>query len=266
MSSFHEDHQSRVTKRLLELRRKNRKAFAVFLTAGYPSLDSTLPLVRLCDEAGIDILELGMPFSDPLADGPIIQACSQQALNNGVTLSWILEQVQAIREFTNLPLVLMGYLNPIFRYGVEKFFRDASSVGVDGVILPEVPLEEVHRFSHHARANSIDIVLLVSPTTPISRIKEIDKTTSGFLYCVSSTGVTGHSTTVDEVRAYVVMVKELAVHPVLVGFGIRSAEHAQQVASVADGVIIGSEFLTKIRSLGQTNGLQMWIRKIRESL
>lgn len=257
---------SRIAKKIQEVHKGNRKVFTVFLTAGYPSLDSTLPLVQMCSDEGVDILELGMPFSDPLADGPVIQASSQRALHNGVTLPWIFEQVHTIRKFSTLPLILMGYLNPILRYGVERFFQDASDVGIDGLILPEVPLEETPRFKPSANKYGLDFVLLVSPTTPKKRIIAIDNATDSFLYCVSSTGVTGHSASADQILTYVQTVKNLVHHPVLVGFGIKTAEQARSIASVADGVIVGSEFLKRIQHDGDFSSISPWLRAMRNAL
>lgn len=256
---------SRIEKKFEELRQAQQNALALFLTAGYPELQSTVPLALLCAEAGADILEIGMPFSDPLADGPVIQECSQRALNNGVTLPWIFEQIRSIRLHSSIPIVLMGYLNPLLRYGVERFFADAADAGVDGIILPEVPLEEMNRFSPLAQHYGISPILLVTPTTPTARVKKIDTATKGFLYCVSATGVTGHSTTEAEVEAHVRRIVSVAKNPVLVGFGIKTAEQAQKIGRLADGVIIGSSFLRIIQQHNSAEILQ-WIEEIRRAL
>jgi len=254
-----------IEEKFLEFRQQNKKALTIFLTAGYPKKESTVPLALLCAEAGVDILEIGMPFSDPLADGPVIQECSQQALLNGVTLPWIFEQVKDIRHHKNIPIVLMGYLSPILRYGVDKFFADAHSAGVDGLILPEVPLEEVARFEGSAKSNAIALILLVTPTTPSVRVREIDKKTRGFLYCVSATGVTGHSAAEDEVIKHVSRIKKIAKHPVLVGFGINNAEQAHAISSVADGIIIGSAFLKLVKE-SSMDSVAQWLRGIRAEM
>jgi tryptophan synthase alpha chain len=258
--------KTRLHEQFSDLGKRDEKALALFLTAGFPSLSQTLPLVLTLEDGGADIVELGMPFSDPLADGPVIQRASAVALANGVTLPWILEQVAAVRARSAIPLVLMGYLNPIFRYGVEDFFRDAAAAGVDGVILPELPLEEWKRFVPSLHGADLAGILLVTPTTPIPRVKAIDEASSGFLYCVSSTGVTGGSTPTDS-AAYISDVKQhVSRNPVMVGFGISLPEHARAFAGVADGVIVGSALLRKIAESPALSGIGMWVRDFKSVL
>ena len=181
---------NRITQRLDELRRAKKKALTLFLTAGFPKPASTPDLALALERAGADMMELGMPFSDPLADGPVIQDCSAVATRNGVTLDGIFQMVRDIRSQSNIPLILMGYVNPVLRYGIGKFFSSAAQAGVDGVILPEVPLEETTRFQEAIGKNDLSNILLVSPTTSQERIEQIDAVSSGFVYCVSTTGVT----------------------------------------------------------------------------
>jgi tryptophan synthase alpha chain len=257
---------NRLTVKLTQLRERNEKALVLFLTAGYPKLDSTVPLVLELAQAGADIIELGMPFSDPLADGPVIQASSQQAIKNGITLELILGQVKEIRKHTNIPLVLMGYLNPILHYGEEKFFSDAAKVGVDGIILPEVPLEESDRFLSLTRKHHLADILLVSPATNDERIREIDKVSSGFLYCVSTTGVTGNSS-IGDIKSYVKRVKYNAKkNPVLVGFGIKTPAGAKRIACYANGVIIGSALIQKITQAGAATEIGDWVRQLKNAM
>jgi len=257
---------NRLTTKLTQLRERNEKALVLFLTAGYPHLDSTTPLVLELAQAGADIIELGMSFSDPLADGPVIQASSQQAIKNGITLDHILEQVKEIRKHTNIPLVLMGYLNPILHYGEEKFFDDARKAGVDGIILPEVPLEELDRFLSLTRKHHLADILLVSPATTDKRIREIDEVSSGFLYCVSTTGVTGRSN-IGNIESYVSRVKSNAKNnPVLVGFGIKTPEDAQRIAQHADGVIVGSALIQKITQGGTATEIGDWVRQLKNAI
>jgi tryptophan synthase alpha chain len=257
---------NRLTTKLTQLRERNEKALVLFLTAGYPKLDSTVPLVFELAQAGADIIELGMPFSDPLADGPVIQASSQQAIKNRITLDRILDQVKEIRKQTNIPLVLMGYLNPILHYGEEKFFADARRAGVDGIILPEVPLEESDRFLLLTRKHHLADILLVSPATTDKRIREIDKISSGFLYCVSTTGVTGRSH-VGDIESYVKRVKHHAKkNPVLVGFGIKTPADAQRIALHADGVIVGSALIQKITQVGTATEIDDWVRQLKNTI
>jgi tryptophan synthase alpha chain len=257
---------NRLTTKLTQLRERNEKALVLFLTAGYPRLDSTVPLSLELAQAGADIIELGMPFSDPLADGPVIQASSQQAIKNGITLSRILDQVKEIREHSDIPIVLMGYLNPILHYGEEQFFADARKAGVDGIILPEVPLEESDRFLSLTRKHHLADILLVSPATTDKRIREIDKISSGFLYCVSTTGVTGHSS-IGDIESYVSRVKRNAKNnPVLVGFGIKTSEDAQRIAQHADGVIVGSALIQKIALAGTATEIGDWVRQLKNAI
>jgi tryptophan synthase alpha chain len=246
--------KNRLTSTLTILRKQNEKALVLFLTAGYPKLDSIVPLVLGLAQAGADIIELGMPFSDPLADGPIIQASSQQAIKNGITLDRILNQIKKIRKQTDIPLVLMGYLTPILHYGEEKFFANAAKAGVDGIILPEVPLEESNRFLSFNRKYNLADILFISPATSDERIQTIDTISSGFLYCVSTTGVTGR-TDIGNIESYLKRVKHhTKKNPVLVGFGIKTPDDARRIARHADGVIVGSALIQKI-SRGNSSSL-----------
>jgi tryptophan synthase alpha chain len=245
---------------------QKEKALACFLTAGFPTPEELFPLVGAIERGGADIIELGMPFSDPLADGPIIQHSSQIALQQGVTLEWILSQVRLIRNRSNIPIVLMGYLNPILAYGSSKFFTDAASAGVDGFILPELPLEESDRFIDLFKANNLANILLVTPTTLPSRISLIDKQSSGFLYCVSTTGVTGSSKNRMDTR-YIQKVKSSAKkNPVLVGFGIRTAEDARHAVRTADGVIIGSALIEIIGKGKSLASIESFVRGIKTGM
>jgi tryptophan synthase alpha chain len=237
---------NRITKTLDSLKEQKKKALACFITAGFPTIDATVPFVREIENGGADIIELGMPFSDPLADGPVIQQSSHIALSQGMTLDTILSQVREIRLKSSIPLVLMGYLNPILRYGVKKFFSAAANAGVDGVVLPELPFEELGRYKSLIESAGLANILLVTPTTPAKRLSMIDKASSGFLYCVSTTGVTGgagRSMNID----YIGKVKKSAKkNPVLVGFGIKTPEDAKRIAQHADGVIVGSELIRRM--------------------
>lgn len=258
--------KTRLEQRFSDLGKRGEKALALFLTAGFPSRSSTLDLVLALEDGGADLVELGMPFSDPLADGPVIQRASAVALENGVTLPWILEQAAAIRARSTMPLVLMGYLNPIFRYGVESFLSDAAAAGVDGVILPELPLEEWERFVPLVNGADLAGILLVTPTTPASRVKAIDEASSGFLYCVSSTGVTGGSAP-PEAAAYIRDVKENASrNPVMVGFGISLPAQAQALGRLADGVIVGSALLRKIAESATPSEVSTWVSDFKAAL
>jgi tryptophan synthase alpha chain len=257
---------NRMTKRLQSLSARKEKALVCFLTAGFPTIDATIPLVSEIEKGGADIIELGMPFSDPLAEGPVIQNSSYIAIEQGVTLDTILSNVKTIRQASEIPLVLMGYLNPIIAYGAEKFFRAAARAGVDGVILPELPFEESNRFKPFFENSDLANILLVTPTTPPRRIAMIDRASNGFLYCVSITGVTG-SAGLSTNTKYISNVKKSAKkNPVLVGFGIKTPADAHRLAQYADGVIIGSALVRKISQKDSPQKIGRWVRQLKEAL
>jgi tryptophan synthase alpha chain len=258
--------QNRVTATLAELHQRNEKALVLFLTAGYPAIESAISLVPELAKAGADIIEIGMPFSDPLADGSVIQASSQQAIQNGITLKIILSQVKEIRRQTSVPIILMGYVTPILKYSAEKFFADAAAAGADGVILPEVPLEESKTYLKLTQKNNLADILLVSPTTADKRIRELDNVSTGFLYCVSTTGVTG-KTSASDIHTYLQRVKRNAKkNSVLVGFGIRTPEDAQRIAHDADGVIIGSALIQKLAAQTPLADIYQWIADVKRAM
>jgi tryptophan synthase alpha chain len=257
--------KNRIHEKLKLLRLREEKALVCFITAGFPMLDATVPLVLEIEKGGADIIELGMPFSDPLADGPVIQQSSQAALSNGITLDKILSSVKTIRKSSAIPLVLMGYLNPILAYGAEKFFKSAASSGVDGIILPELPFEESKTYQSIFNRTGLAHIQLVTPTTSPERIALIDHASSGFLYCVSSTGVTGSRNTMS--GTYLGSVKMHAKkNPVLVGFGIRTPMDARRIAAYADGVIIGSALIERIAEGTSREEVGAWIRQMKEAL
>jgi tryptophan synthase alpha chain len=247
-------------------RERGDKALALFLTAGYPRADSLRTLVPYLLDGGMDILEIGMPFSDPLADGPVIQESSTIALRNGVRLATILDDVAALRRSSEVPIVLMGYANPILRYGAARFFRDAASAGADGVILPELPLEEVDRFGGAMSEVGLDNILLVTPSSPVDRMESIDAASAGFLYCVSTTGVTGSRARVAS-EEYIRKVKVHArKNPVLVGFGIATVEDAGRLGPLADGIVVGSALLREVARVGSAGSLTGWTRSMKDAL
>jgi tryptophan synthase alpha chain len=245
---------------------KGRRSLAMFLTAGYPALDATAGLVSSLEDGGADIVEIGVPFSDPLADGPVIQKASGTAIANGVTLPWILDMVAGIRKRTGVPLVLMGYLNPIMRYGVDRFFVDAAAAGVDGIILPELPLEEWSLYGAAMSSAGLAGILLATPTTPPERVRAIDAASTGFVYCVSTTGVTGGavvSSALDNVRAVRLHVRR---NSMLVGFGISRPDQAVTFAREADGVSVGSALLRQIEADPSPGGTRVWTAGFRRAL
>ncbi len=254
----------RIEQALEGLRSAKQKALALFVTAGFPTLGSTVDVALALEQGGADIVEVGMPFSDPLADGPVIQQSSAVALKNGVTLARILEDVRAIRRHSTIPLVLMGYLNPILRYGFANFMRNASDAGIDGIILPEVPLEEVPRF--RVDLNGLSQILLVTPESPPERVEAIDRVCGGFLYCVSTTGVTGSDVRSD-VGEYLAGVRaHVKKNRMLVGFGISRPEDAGMYVRHADGVIVGSALIRAISEGTSGDALAVWVRQFKNAI
>lgn len=219
---------------------QNGKAFIPFITCGDPSLAVTEQLVYAMEEAGADLIELGIPFSDPTAEGPVIQAANMRALSQGVTTDDIFEMVFRIRQKTQIPMVFMTYANVIFSYGAERFIRRAAELGMDGLILPDLPFEEKGEFDPLCRQYGLDLVSLIAPTSK-ERISMIAREASGFVYCVSSLGVTGVRKEIQtDIGAMVKLVKEASDIPCAVGFGISTPEQAAKMASLSDGAIVGS--------------------------
>lgn len=225
--------------------REGRKSLVLFLTAGFPDLETTERIVETIAAAGADVLELGVPFSDPIADGPTIQAASQAALKGGTTLEKILDLVERIRERTQIPIVLFGAYNPFLHYGLEGLARRAVETGVDGFLVPDLPMEESGEFDKICRGAGLSLVYLVAPTTPPDRMREIARRSTGFLYFISLKGVTGTSITVSEaLREKVRQAREAAGRlPVAVGFGIQTPEHAAAIGEISDAVVVGSELI-----------------------
>jgi tryptophan synthase alpha chain len=231
----------RIGEKFASLRAKNEKALIVYLTAGDPSLDVTKKLILGLEAAGVDIIEIGVPFSDPTADGPVIQAASQRALKTGTTLQGVLDLVAEIRRTSQIPILLFGYFNPIFAYGVEKFAKATQKAGVDGVLVVDLPPEEAQELRIHTDAAGLDFISLVAPTTGKDRLKTILKTATGFLYYISITGVTGTAAPkIDDIAREVAKIRKLTKMPIAVGFGISNAAQAKEVGALADGIVIGS--------------------------
>jgi len=238
---------------LFEKRTDNGKIMSLFITAGYPDLQSTVDLVLGFEENGADIVELGMPFSDPLADGPTIQYANNVAIGNGITMAKIFEMVRQIRTKSEIPIVLMGYINPILRYGVGKFCSDAAASGADGLIIPDSPIEESSLLAENAAMEGLDLIYLVAPNSTDERMKQVDQHSSGFVYCVSVTGVTGARSGEEVARSVEKFIgrvnRQVTKNPKLVGFGIRNHSDAQEIASSVDGFIVGSALIDNIRSV-----------------
>lgn len=239
---------SRITRCFEALRAEGQGGLVTFVTAGDPDAETSLQILRGLPAAGADIIELGMPFSDPMADGPAIQASSQRALKAGQTLARTLEMVAAFRrDDDRTPLVLMGYYNPIYIYGVERFVTDAKAAGVDGVIVVDLPPEENEELRRPAERAGLSIILLVAPTTTDHRLPVVVEHASGFIYYVAVAGVTGTaSAAASDVAAAVARIQRRTALPVAVGFGIKTRQQAAEIAAVADAAVVGSALVSRI--------------------
>lgn len=239
---------NRLEQKFKELRKNNKKALIAFITAGYPDLTVTEKLVLEFARVGVDVVELGVPFSDPLADGPVIQESSQEALKKNVNLGDIFKLVERIRKKVNIPICLMTYYNPVFCFGEEKFAKAADLSGVDGAIIPDLPPDEGKSFLKTANKHNLDVICFISPTTSEKRMKYISRVSKGFIYYVSLTGVTGLRQRLpvglkDALRR----IKKVTDKPVCVGFGVSNLKQAKEICRIADGVIVGSAIITKIK-------------------
>lgn len=258
---------TRIEKVFSDLRQQNQAGLIPFLTAGDPDLATTAELIRTLADAGADLIELGFPFSDPMADGPTIQASSERALAAGTTLEKVLRMVGDIRRDCQVPLVLMGYYNPVFRYGIDKFAADAAAAGVDGLLLVDLPPEEAGEITACLKKSGIAMITLLAPTTPPERMKSLGAAAEGYLYYVSMTGVTGtQKVKPDDIRAAVEALKGMTDVPVGVGFGITTPEDARAVGRFADGVVVGSALVRIIEQYGRSSELLPQVRQFIESL
>jgi len=239
----------------------------VYCTAGFPELNSTIPIMQALQESGVDIIELGMPYSDPLADGPVIQGSSAKALQNGMSISILFEQLESFREIIQVPVVLMGYINPLLQYGFEKFCSKAASVGIDGLIIPDIPIYEFEKeYGAIIRKYGLDFTFLVTPETSKDRIQKLDSLSSGFLYAVSSSSLTGSDKDFSIMEDYLQRFQTLGLqNPVLVGFGIKDKTSFEKACQFTNGGIIGSAF---IKALENSNDIQQatsaFIQSIRD--
>ncbi|MBI5415495.1 MAG: tryptophan synthase subunit alpha [Candidatus Omnitrophica bacterium] len=239
--------ENKIDLKFKELEKKKKKAFIAFITAGDPNLSVTEKLVLAFEKAGVDIVELGVPFSDPLADGPTIQAASQRALKKHVNLESILAVVKRIRQRSQIPIALMTYYNPVFHYGEDRFTAKAKASGVDGLIIPDLPPEEGHNLIRAARQDGLATVFFLSPTTTSERMRRVAKSSTGFIYYVSLTGVTGARRQLPgTLRRQVELAKRFTRKPVCVGFGVSTPAQIRAVAAAADGVIVGSAIVNAI--------------------
>lgn len=237
--------------RIKELfQKKTYRVLNVYCTAGYPELNSTLKVMKSLEENGADLIELGMPYSDPLADGQIIQNSSSKALSNGMTIHILFEQLKNFRNEINVPVILMGYMNPVLQYGFEKFCADAAAVGVDGLILPDLPQFEFgNEYAAVIKKYKLDFIFLITPETSEDRIKKLDALSTGFLYAVSSSATTGSEKDFNAVEIYLQKLKSYQLkNPVLVGFGIKDKQTFESACKYANGAIIGSAFIKALEN------------------
>lgn len=239
---------NRIDAKFKKLKKNRRKALIIFITSGYPSLDITYKLILEFSRIGVDIIELGVPFSDPIADGPVIQEASQAALDKKVNIIDILNLVRRARKKTDIPICLMTYYNPVFCFGEERFVKMAREAGVDGLLIPDLPPEEAGSLIALARKSDLDIVFFISPTTTQERIKSIARVSKGFIYYISLTGITGIRKSLPRnLVSGIRSVRKNTSRPVCVGFGISGPQQVKQVFSISDGAIIGSAVVKKIR-------------------
>lgn len=230
--------------------KKHNNVLNIYCTAGYPSLNDTLPVMQALEAAGADMVELGMPFSDPLADGPVIQASSTKAIANGMSIKKLFEQLKDVRASVNLPIILMGYINPVLQFGVENFLQHCADTGVDGIILPDLPMQEFEEeYKPLFVKYGIHLIFLVTPETSEERIRKIDSLSKGFVYAVSSSSTTGKDKSFEGQQAYFEKIKKLQLkNPVLIGFGIKDKATFEAAGAYSNGAIIGSAFVKALEA------------------
>jgi len=253
---------NRITKTIRRLSYAKEKAFIPFITAGYPDLRSTAGLFTALEDAGADIIEIGMPFSDPLADGPTIQMSSHEAIAAGATPEKVLECIRHIRASSGTPVILFTYANLILHFGIPRFMEMLTHAGGDGLLVPDLPVEESHSFRKAAHRNNIRMVFLISPLTSTERMKMIERHSDDFVYCVSITGVTGaREPLFRQIQPYLARVRDTLSKPFVVGFGVSGSEDARNIAQLSDGVVVGSAL---IRIIQENRNDPRMIGRVRE--
>ena len=248
----------RIQKKFKDLKQKKQKAFGVFLTAGFPSLKYSKEIFKIILDAKVDFIEIGLPFSDPMADGPLIQHSSEIAIQQNTSVEECFEIVKEIRQSNNdIPIILMGYYNPIHYYGNLKFIKKAVSSGIDGLIIVDLPMEEDEEFYNLSYKKNLPLIRLVTPTTDETRLKKILKNALGFVYYVSVTGITGtKSASVKDVKNKIKVINKISNLPVIAGFGIKNSMDAKEMSLISDGIVIGSSLVKKIEEVNmKKNGL-----------
>lgn len=247
---------------------ENKKAFIAFLTAGDPDFETSVRNFKAVAEAGADLIEVGIPFSDPIAEGPVIQEADIRALSAGMTTDRVFELVKEVRKEVKIPMVFMTYANPVFHYGKESFFEKAAEAGIDGIIIPDVPYEESGEFRAAAEEKGVDLISMIAPTSE-ARIKDIAKDAKGFIYVVSSLGVTGVRTEITtDLSGIIAAIREVTDVPAAIGFGISRPDQAKKMAGYADGVIVGSAMVRIVAEKGKDapKALYEYVKSMKEVL
>jgi tryptophan synthase alpha chain len=256
---------SRIGARFRQIRSRQGKAFIPYIMAGDPNVARTKEMVRILEECGADIVELGVPFSDPLADGPTIQKAAQRSLAEGVTIGRVIELVADLRAVTQIPIVLMTYYNLIFKYGEERFARDAAAGGIDGMIVPDLPPDEAANLLRFSRKAGLDLIFLLAPTSTEERIKKVSRASGGFIYYVSITGITGAKLSLDSsIESHIARIRAVTGKPMAVGFGISTPEEASAVSRFADGVIVGSAIVKRVGDSDKE--IRSYLRSLRSAI
>lgn len=256
-----------MTNRIHELfQRKKENVLSIYFTAGFPQREDTIPILQRLEEAGADLIEIGFPFSDPLADGPVIQQSSQKAIANGMNLTVLFEQLKPLRKMVTIPVIMMGYLNPVLQYGEEAFIEKCSDVGIDGVIIPDMPLDYYKsQWKENCQKNNLSNILLITPQTTENRIREIDEITDGFLYMVSSNSITGSHKNLDMQTDYFQRIQSMKLrNPILAGFGIHDKSSFENASKFSNGAIIGSAFIKHLSTSGTSGkSIHQFVQNIR---
>lgn len=247
-----------------ELRQKSETALIAYTTGGFPTLQDSMENIRICSQAGADVIEVGIPFSDPIADGPIIQEASQIALENGVTLEKIISEIKKLSVLC--PLVMMSYINPLLAYGKEKLFKDLKASHISGLIIPDLPVDVSEEWIRFSNESEIDLIFFVTPTSTEERMKFVAEKSTGFIYCISITGTTGiRDQLPDELFDLITKMKMITRRPLAVGFGISTPKHVELLAGKVDGVIIGSRFIHAIKEKENLSNLVEQFKKATQS-
>jgi len=245
--------------------KKNKKILSIYFTAGYPRINDSVDIIKALDKNGVDMIEVGIPFSDPIADGPIIQNSSTIAIKNGMNMSLLFDQLKNIRSITQIPIILMGYINPIIQFGYDKFVNKLIDCGVDGVILPDLPLLEYKKeLKPFFDKNNLSFISLISPNTSIERVKEIDQISDGFLYVVSSSSITGQNNLFDanQIKYFNSLNNIFLKNPKIIGFGISDKKSFDMACNYSNGAIIGTKFINSLDALNLNKSIKKFVNSI----